>query len=250
MTDAILTYEAISCRRGGKEIVSLDGLSLQRGDRLGMIGPNGAGKSTLLKGMAMLEPPDTGKAYFEGEKLDLANPPLAVRRRWASVFQHSQRFQMNVFRNVELGLKLRKVPKQERTSRVMHWLEVFQIAHLADEDAGGLSGGEAQRMNLARAFVLEPDVLFLDEPFSALDYPTKMGLIDVLDRVLQETGTTAVLISHDLTDIAYLTNRLVYIENGQVCSNGQTADLLTNPRGKLDAFLKPWKDRPPFRLVK
>ncbi|ADI00409.1 energy-coupling factor ABC transporter ATP-binding protein [Salisediminibacterium selenitireducens] len=250
MSDAILAYEGISCRRGGKEIVSLDGIALQRGDRLGMIGPNGAGKSTLLKGMAMLEPPDAGIAYFEGEKLDLVNPPLAIRRRWASVFQHSQRFQMNVFRNVELGLKLRKVSKQERAARVMHWLEVFQIAHLANEDAGGLSGGEAQRMNLARAFVLEPDVLFLDEPFSALDYPTKMGLIDALDRVLQETGTTAVLISHDLTDIAYLTNRLIYIENGKVCSQGHTAELLTHPHGELDAFLKPWKDRPPFRLVK
>lgn len=248
MTDPLLSYKQISCRRAGREIVGLDALFLQRGDRLGIIGPNGAGKSTLLKALAMLEPPDEGQAVFEGKALNLSRPPLETRRRWACVFQHSQRFQSSVFHNVEIGLSIRGIKKAERERKVRHWLDVFRIGHLADEQAYALSGGEAQRMNLARAFVLEPDVLFLDEPFSALDFPTKMGLIQELDVILSRTNTTSVLISHDLTEIAYLTNQLLYLEDGKKGAQGETAKLLHEPSGQLAEFLKPWYDHAPFRL--
>lgn len=248
MRAAQVSYEAIVCKRNGAEIVRLDHLSLNKGDRLGIIGPNGAGKTTLLKGLAMLEAPDEGTASFKGTPLNLSRPPLHVRRSWACVFQHSQRFQTSVFQNVEIGLKIRKIGKEKRKEQVMKWLEMFRIAHLAEEQAHSLSGGEAQRMNLARAFVLEPEVLFLDEPFSALDFPTKMALITELDAILTETETTAVMISHDLTEITQLTNRLLYLEDGRCCDVGDTLTLLDQPSEELATFLKPWREHPLFRL--
>lgn len=248
MNQALVTYENFVCRRSNKVIATLDHLSLQSGDCLGIIGPNGAGKSTLLKAFALLEPPNEGKVYYDGKPLSITSPPLSVRRKWACVFQHSQRFFGNVYQNVEIGLKLRKVPKEERKEKVMKWLEVFRIDHLVNEQSFSLSGGEAQRMNLARAFVLEPTLLFLDEPFSALDFPTKMELITELSTVLKETNTTTFLITHDLTDVNYLTNKLLYLENGRVRDFGNTDEVLQNPSANLHQFLTPWRNTPPYRM--
>lgn len=239
MTPTILTYENIVCKRSLKTVVSLQHLALQKGDILGIIGPNGAGKSTLLKACALIAPPDDGLITFDGEILS-ATPPRSVRRQWACVFQHSTRFQASVYKNVEIGLSIHHVPKQLRHEKVMKWLHHFEIAHLANEDAHTLSGGEAQRMNLARAFVLQPSVLFLDEPFSALDFQTKMSLIYELKKVISETETTVILISHDFIDIEILTNKLIYVEDGMVKDQGETKSVLTSPSIKLAKFLTPW----------
>lgn len=248
MSEPFVTYEKFVCRRNNKVIATLDHLALQRGDCLGIIGPNGAGKSTLLKAFALLEPPNEGKVIYDGQQLSITSPPLSIRRKWACVFQHSQRFSGNVYQNVEIGLKLRKVPKEERHEKVMKWLKIFRIDHLAKEHAYSLSGGEAQRMNLARAFVLEPTLLFLDEPFSALDFPTKMELVKELSDVLKETNTTTMLITHDLTDVEYLANKLLYLEAGKVRDLGNTVDVLNNPSESLHQFLTPWRETPPYRI--
>ncbi|UCZ53498.1 energy-coupling factor ABC transporter ATP-binding protein [Bacillus shivajii] len=244
-----ITFENIVCHRNGKKTVGIDHLSLDKGDRLGIIGPNGAGKSTLLKACALLEPPNEGSVTYQGKPLSVASPALHIRREWACVFQHSQRFQSSVFHNVEIGLKIRKLPKEERHKKVMKWLETFRIDHLANEHAFSLSGGEAQRMNLARAFVLEPSVLFLDEPFSALDFPTKMSLIEELNGVLKETKTTVLFITHDLTEVKLLTNRLLYLESGAAYDNGATDEVLNDPSNKLATFLKPWQIKESFQHV-
>lgn len=249
MSTSLVEYHNFVCRRGDKVIVTLDHLALNQGDCLGIIGPNGAGKSTLVKAFALLEPPNEGSVIYAGKPLSITSPPLSIRRQWACVFQHSQRFFGTVYQNVEIGLKLRKVPKEEIEEKVMKWLEIFQIDHLVNEQAYSLSGGEAQRMNLARAFVLEPTLLFLDEPFSALDFPTKMELISKLTEVLKETNTTSFIISHDLTDIDYLTNKLLYIEKGATIDYGNTEEVLQHPSDNLYEFLTPWRKTPPYRML-
>jgi tungstate transport system ATP-binding protein len=238
---ALLDYKEIQCIRNGRITCGFDKLTLTQGDRLGIIGPNGAGKSTLLKACSLLDPPDKGMMTYKGKSLSLSSPPLDVRREWACVFQHSQRFQGNVYKNVEIGLSIRKIKKEERHNKVMHWLKKFQIEHLADADAASLSGGEAQRMNLARAFATNPKVLFLDEPFSALDFPTKTGLINQLNTILRQTNTTMFFITHDLIEIRQLTNRLIYIEKGKVFDNGDTGEVLSQPSPQLNTFLAPWQ---------
>lgn len=235
-----LEYQLFSCEKLNKPIVTLEHLSLAQGDVVGIMGENGTGKSTLLKALSLLEPPKKGTMVYKGEQVNIVNPLLQTRREWASVFQHNHRFLGTVYDNVEIGLKLRKTSKAERRYKVRIWLERFQISHLANTNAHHLSGGEVQRMNLARAFVLEPHLLFLDEPFSALDFPTKMSLLEELQIILHETKTTTFIISHDLTEIEQLATHFLYIHKGLVVDQGPIETVFQSPTPHLQSFLSPW----------
>jgi len=235
-----LEYHTFICEKSRKTIVTLDQLFLEQGDVVGIMGENGTGKSTLLKALSLLEPPNKGTMIYKGKPLNVKNPPLDIRREWACVFQQDYRFLGTVYDNVEIGLKLRKIRKSERREKVNMWLERFHISHLTAKKAHLLSGGEAQRMNLARAFVLEPRLLFLDEPFSALDFPTKMELLEELQKILHETKTTTFIISHDLTEIEQLATHLLYIHKGEVVDQGPIDFVFQSPSPYLKSFLSPW----------
>ncbi|MDR3584154.1 MAG: ATP-binding cassette domain-containing protein [Desulfosporosinus sp.] len=207
------------------------------GECVGLIGPNGSGKSSLLKILAFLETPTSGQLYFQGQSVP-KSVPLPIRRRIAIVFQESLLLNLRVFDNVAIGLKIRGLSKGKIQERVDYWLEQFGVRHLTKHWARSLSGGEAQRVSLARAFALEPDVLFLDEPFSALDAPTKEGLRIDLAQVFKSTHTTTVLVSHDFKDIEHLTNRVLILLNGQVVAEGSAPELLRSPqKGEVERFL-------------
>ncbi|SER75009.1 energy-coupling factor ABC transporter ATP-binding protein [Salipaludibacillus aurantiacus] len=237
----LLEYRNIVCKKSGKTIISLDALDVQKGEIIGIMGENGAGKSTLLNALSLLELPSDGSITYKGKEVNLKKPQLHIRRQWACVFQHSYRFVGTVYDNVAIGLKLRKVSPIEQRLRVMEWLARFNLSHLSQEKAHNLSGGEAQRMNLARAFVLEPKVLFLDEPFSALDVPAKMHVLDSLRDVLTETKTTVLMISHDLTEIEFLASYFIYIYKGKVADQGHAKTVFQHPSSDLNKFLSPWK---------
>ncbi|MGB9804630.1 ABC transporter ATP-binding protein, partial [Desulfofundulus sp.] len=145
---------------------------------------------------------------------------LAIRRRMAVVFQEPLLLKTTVYENVATGLKLRGIPQGEIKKRVDRWLELLGIAHLAGRRSHQLSGGEAQRVSLARAFALEPDVLFLDEPFSALDFPTRLSLLNELDRLLKNTGIAAIFVTHDFSEVPYLTDRVAVLKNGRLVKKG------------------------------
>ncbi len=112
---------------------------------------------------------------------------------------------------------------------------------MAKKNAHHLSGGEAQRVNLARAMIIEPEILFLDEPFSALDFPTKIKLMEDFKQIIERTGTTAVFVSHDLMEVHYLTNRLAIIVNGELKQLGPTQEVLDHPNSATASFLNEWK---------
>jgi len=202
---------------------------LMPGECVGLIGPNGCGKSSLLKILSFLETPTSGSLYFQGQSVP-KNVPLPIRRRIALVFQEPLLLNTRVFDNVAIGLKIRGLSKETIRERVDYWLEQFGVIHLSKQSARSLSGGEAQRVSLARAFALEPDILFLDEPFSALDAPTKEALRTVLGQVFKATQVTTVLVSHDFKDIAHLTNRALILLNGQVMAEGSPSKLLKDPQ--------------------
>jgi len=224
-----------------KTILDIPSFKIYDGEFLGIMGPNGAGKSTLLKVLSFLEKQSSGEIVYRGQTIPSGQVPLDLRRRFSVALQQSLLLDGTVFQNIALGLKLRKVPKVIIKEKVTHWLELFGISHLAKKNALYLSGGEAQRVNLARAMIVEPEILFLDEPFSALDFPTKIRLMEDFKRIMEDTCTTAVFVSHDLMETHYLTNRLAIIVNGQVKQSGPTTLVLEHPNTSTQSFLNEWK---------
>ncbi len=192
----VVELAGISVEREGRVVLDVPALTVLPGEVLAVIGPNGAGKSSLLRVMGALESPAAGTVRFQGLAVSAAQA-LAVRRRMASVFQEPLLADATVFDNVAMGLRFRGADRARIEAQVARWLTRFEIAALAGRQARTLSGGEAQRAALARALVVEPELLLLDEPFSALDAPTREGLIDDLGRVLRAERITTVLVTHD-----------------------------------------------------
>ena len=229
---ATLTARKLAARglvvwRSGRAIVDVPSLEVRAGEVLAVIGPNGAGKSTLLLHLALLERPDAGEVLFEGAPA--RGRELALRRRMAVVFQEPLLLNRGVLANVETGLRLRGVPRGERWQRAMRWLARFGVDALAERSAHTLSGGEAQRVSLARAFALEPEVLLLDEPFSALDAPTREGITSDLAGALTETHVTTVIVTHDHDEAARLGQRVAVLIGGQIRQTGTPAEVFGAP---------------------
>lgn len=225
-----------------KDLVHVEHLTLKHGNVLGVMGPNGAGKSTLLKLMALLEEPTSGMIHYHQKQIYPGTISLELRRQMATVFQQPFLLDTNVYDNIAVGLKIRKIAKREQQKRIQDWMELFRIAHLAKRHAHTLSGGEAQRVSLARAFVLQPDILFLDEPFSALDFPTKIELMKDLKEVLQQTKVTTVFVSHDLLEIKHLTDQLLVLMNGKIEQIGATNHVIQHPNEQTASFLHTWRE--------
>src|SRR6266545_1856156 len=172
-------------QRDKRPVLQVDSLNIQRGETLTVVGPNGAGKSTLLLALAHLLQPSRGDILYDGKSL-MEWDELDYRRRISFVFQSPLLMDMTVEQNIALGLKFRGTPKEEIHARVGRWMKQLGVESLSKRRAGQLSGGEAQRVSLARAFVLEPELLLLDEPFSSLDPPTRAKMLEDLSALLSE----------------------------------------------------------------
>ena len=217
MSREVLAIRDAAVIYGTRTVLEVASLDVGAGEVLTIVGHNGAGKSTLLRMLALLEPPTRGTVAFDGMAVQYRPATLvALRRRMASVFQAPLLCDTTVFGNVALGLRFRGVATREIERRVRPWLERFGIAHMASRSARTLSGGEAQRTSLARAFVLEPEVLFLDEPFGALDAPTREGLLLDLASVLRESAVTTVFVTHDRGEALMLGDRVAVVMGGRV----------------------------------
>ena len=207
--------------RDGRPVLAIDHLRIERGDVLAVLGPNGAGKTTLLLVLARLLKPERGSVHFRSQAGPIEND-LDYRRRLSVVLQEPLLLDRSVFDNVAAGLRFRHLPEGEVRERTAAWLEKLGIAHLRGRPGLSLSGGEAQRVALARAFVLEPELLLLDEPFASLDAVARQALADELRRLLAETRTTTVFITHDPVEVQQLATRTVWLEDGHLtdCAPG------------------------------
>jgi ABC-type nitrate/sulfonate/bicarbonate transport system ATPase subunit len=178
--------------------------NLERGGILCIIGPSGCGKTTLLFNIAGLRSPDTGLVYVDGE------PVRKPRERTSTIFQHFGLLPWKtVLENVSLGLKIRGLPNDQINRSVRPGLEHLGIAHLADKYPKHLSGGEKQRVAIARALVLKPDLLLLDEPFSAIDALNRESLQELLLRVWKEWDLTIVHVTHDIEEAVFLGTEII-----------------------------------------
>jgi tungstate transport system ATP-binding protein len=225
---AVVELEEVRVVYGGRPVVDVDRLAVRAGELLVIIGPNGSGKSTLLRVLGLLEAPTAGRVRFRGQPVG-PRELLTARRQMASVFQDPLLVDATAFDNVALGLRFRGLARGEIAPRVQRWMDRFGIGHLAGRRARTLSGGEAQRTALARALVLQPALLLLDEPFSALDQPTREALIVELGDILRHDRITTVLVTHDRGEAMTLGDRIAAMMNGRILQLDDASRLFRAP---------------------
>lgn len=230
----ILEVKNLQVTRGGVPVLDIFSLLVPDGKVLCLIGPNGAGKSTLLLALSRLLKSVHGDIIFRGQKIDSNHSIVAYRRHIAMVFQEPLLFDTTVFENVASGLKIRGMGQDKIRHVVEEYLERFGISHLINRSARKLSGGEAQRTSLARAFAVKPEIIFLDEPFSSLDPPTRESLIDDLQRILRVTHTTAVMATHDQMEAMRLADQIAVMHQGKIAQIGSPSEVMNNP---VDEFV-------------
>jgi tungstate transport system ATP-binding protein len=230
----ILEIKNLQVKRGGVSVLDISSLFVPQGKFLCLIGPNGAGKSTLLLALSRLLKLVTGDIIFRGQKIDSNHTTGIYRRHIAMVFQEPLLFDMTVFENVASGLRIRGMGQDEIRRVVEEYLERFGIRHLINRSARKLSGGEAQRTSLARAFAVKPEIIFLDEPFSSLDPPTRESLIEDLQRILHVTHTTAVMATHDQMEALRLADLVAVMNQGKIAQIGSPSEVMNNP---VDEFV-------------
>jgi len=200
---------------GGEAVLQDCSYTFAPGDSYVLRGENGSGKSTLFRIAALLEPPDAGTVeFFDGERL--LPHDLALRRRLTMVFPRVGVLQRSVFHNVAYGLKLRGIEPAAIRIRVGEMLEQVGLAPKASQPARTLSSGETMRLGLARALVLSPEILLLDEPTTHLDRASTEIMEKTLLRLRGERALTLILITHDATQAERLGERQLFLESGKL----------------------------------
>jgi tungstate transport system ATP-binding protein len=227
MAETLLALRDIRVQYGAATALEIPSFDVHAGEVVAIIGANGAGKSTLLRVIGLLQWPASGSVYFRGERA-ARKDALALRRRMASVAQEPLLLNATVYDNAALGLKLRGWSRDQIDKGLRPWLDRLGVSHLAGRQVRTLSGGEAQRTSLARGFVLDPELLLLDEPFSALDAPTREILLRDLQDILTETGITAVMATHDLQE-ASLAKRIGVLSRGKLIQCASQREIFTHP---------------------
>jgi sulfate/thiosulfate transport system ATP-binding protein len=208
--------------------VSVD---VQDGALMALLGPSGSGKSTLLRVIAGLEEPDAGSVSIGGQ--DLTDAP-ARTRGVGFVFQHYAPFKhMTVHENVAFGLTVRKAPKREIDARVKELLSLVRLDGLAARYPSQLSGGQLQRMALARALAPEPSVLLLDEPFGALDVQVRAELREWLRRLHEEIHVTTIFVTHDQEEAMDVAAQIVVMNGGRIEQTGTPRELYEHPANEF-----------------
>jgi tungstate transport system ATP-binding protein len=236
--EAMIRIRDLLVRRRNIEALRIRSMDIRRGETLAVVGPNGSGKSTFLLTLAHLLEPVRGSLAFEDRPLADWDD-IAYRRQIAFVFQDPLLMDMTVRDNIALGLRFRGIDREEVRERVERWSRALGVHPLLERRAGRLSGGEAQRVSLARAFVLEPQLLLMDEPFSALDPPTRARMLADLSKLLAGDHRTAIIVTHDLNEAARLGDRVAVMIGGQLKQVGTPKQIKARPADdSVRAFLR------------
>lgn len=236
MKQTVVEMEKIKVHRGNRFVLNIEQLSVNKGELIAVVGPNGAGKSTLLKVLNLLIPYDQGSLKLFGNDVR-QHDLLSLRRRCSMVFQDSLLLDETVFDNVSLPLRLRGMDKQKIKKKVQTTLEAFHCLHLAQREAQCLSGGEAQRVSLARSLVYSPELLLLDESFVALDVSTRVLLLADLKKLARSLGITVLFISHNYNDVLYFSERVLVLFKGQIIQEDCPERIMRRPVNQAVAEL-------------
>lgn len=181
-------------------------LEIERGEFICLLGPSGCGKTTLLNTLAGFEHPDEGQVLIGGEKV---KDPVPNR---VTIFQHYGLLPwQTVEKNVMLGLLAKKIPKEQARAAAAKYIDLVDLAGFEHVRPAQLSGGMQQRVSIARGLAVQPDVLFMDEPFAALDAITRLKMQDDIHRIAEEEGVTVVFVTHDIEEAVALADRIVVL---------------------------------------
>ncbi len=208
-------------------------LTINAGELYFLLGPSGCGKTTLLRMIAGFVEPTSGRILFDGEDVTRTRP---AKRNCGMVFQSYALWpHMTVLQNVEFGLKVRKVPRAERTRRALEALAGVRMEQYARRKPNQLSGGQQQRVALARALVVRPNVLLLDEPLSNLDAKLRLEMRREIRRACKETGTTAVYVTHDQKEALSMADAMAVLDMGVIAQTGTPRQLYERPGSRFVA---------------
>jgi tungstate transport system ATP-binding protein len=211
-------------------------LKVMEGKVLSIIGPNGSGKTTLLRMMALLDKPTSGQIYWNGDLVNGSNM-AALRGKITMVFQRSVILNRTVYENVAYGLEIRKLRDEEVRRRVMHGLELVGMRKYTNRLAKKLSGGEQQRMAIARALVLEPELLLLDEPTSNLDPKNTIAIEEIIRGIRRKT--TVVFATNNPFQAKRLSDQVAFLMDGNLIKGGSAREILNRPRDeRIKRFIR------------
>ena len=225
--------KSLSKSFGDNPVIQNVSLEITAGERFILLGQSGCGKTTLLRLLAGFESPDHGEILIEGKNV----VPLPVERRPVGfIFQNYALFpHMTVYDNIAVGLRIRKTPESEIARRIGEVLEIIHLAGLRDAYPGRLSGGESQRVAVARAIINRPKILLLDEPLSALDASLRKNLREELREMQKTLGITFLFVTHDQEEAMSLATRMGILEGGRLLQVGTPSDLYNHPESPFVA---------------
>ncbi len=225
--DHIVMFKGITKRFGNLTALNSVSFVIEAGEFLSILGPSGCGKSTLLRTCAGLETPTSGKVYLEGKDVTFVPPhkrPVnMVFQRWA-LFPH-----MTVAENIAFGLMIKKMPKSDIDHKVQAILELVKMQGYENRYPRQLSGGQAQRIALARALVMEPRVLLLDEPLGSLDLKLRKEMQIELINIHRRLGTTFIYVTHDQEEAMTMSSRVVVMKSGMIVQDGSPTEIYQKP---------------------
>lgn len=237
MQPAIIDLTGVKVYRNKRLTLNIEHLEVASGELVAIAGPNGAGKSTLLQVINMLLPYQQGTLNLFGKAINKQSELDAARRQSSMMFQETLLINGTVYDNVALPLIFRKYPQEKIRELVISALQTFQCQHLAGRQARQLSGGEAQRVGLARALVFQPRLLLLDEPFAALDTASRTAILNDLKQVAVQNKLTVILISHNFNEVLTFADRVVVLAGGGVIQDDKPEVILRRPATREVASL-------------
>jgi len=240
MTEPILRVENLSKTYGDLEVLKGVSFDVYPGEKKVFIGPSGTGKSTLLRCINLLTEPDGGSVYLNGEEVTNSGRKInEYRQKMGMVFQNFNLFDhLTAVRNVELALlKVKKMGKKEAREKALFELERVGMLDWADHYPAQLSGGQAQRVSIARALAMDPEVMLFDEPTSALDPELKREVMEVM-RKLADQGMTCLVVTHEMKFATSFATEILLMEKGEIIERGNPKDIPTSPSfERMRAFM-------------
>ena len=233
MKNAIVDIKDVNKIYGTNHVVKDLNLQVEEGEFLTLLGSSGCGKTTTLRMIAGFEEPTTGSIRVEGEPIEDKEP---YERNVNTVFQSYALFpHMTIFDNVAYGLKMKKIPKNERKERVLEMLEMVQLAGFEKRYPSQLSGGQKQRVAIARALINRPKVLLLDEPLGALDLKLRKQMQLELKRLQKKLNITFIYVTHDQEEALTMSDRIAIMHDGVMDQIGSPTEIYERPATKFVA---------------